>query len=184
MKRVHLLRQQPAHLGFSSELTDFKFKALPAACFVYTVSFICTTFTRTYLPCRLKIAGRRHRLTTSQFCKENQTLICHAERLQGRSPECPVVFLVLEELSRLRSEHQSTLHVTSRLGRSSLSSVTGEQVCHGPVLTDSYRYYCCICHMFENVTGCSLSCHHRAYTISTDRGLFITFTTKDKCASK
>lgn len=39
-------------------------------------------------------------------------------------------------------------------------------------------------HMYENVTGCSLSCHHYTYTISTDRGVFITFTTKDKCAIK
>lgn len=81
-----------------------------------------------------------------------------SERLQGRlAAECPVVFLTLEELSRLMGKDQSTLNVTSN--REALT-----QFCHWRTARllwtiahcDSCRYFGCICHAHMKTSqGCS-----------------------------
>lgn len=111
-KELHLLRQQPAHQGFNSEHTDFKFKVLPAACFVYALSHSYVLLWLAHIsPADLKLQGEGTDHIPVLQRKSNLDL---PSWRAARSAECPVVFLTLEELSRLMSKHQSTLNVTSK----------------------------------------------------------------------
>ena len=81
---------------------------------IHCVLFVCTTVARTYFPLQSSNCREKAQRDHMPIQQRKSNLDLPFEGLKGRlATECPVVFLTLEELSRLMGKDQSTLNVTS-----------------------------------------------------------------------
>lgn len=110
--------------------------------------FICTTVACAYFPLQIQNCREKVQIDHMPIQQRKSNLDLPSEGLQGCFvAERPVVFLTLEELSRLMGKDQSTLDVTSNQ-----EALT--QFCHqGTAIflwtiarSDSYSCFGCICH--------------------------------------